>query len=256
MIPYPDPKWNKHCKQEKADKNHKLDQLLSPVQNNINSEDTPRPEQDHESFEPAVDRSNRRFKGKARADQPRWLLFREQAFNNASPEDFRLQSADAVHDLRRWLISPNSRLDGSQMERNTGFLGNERFTINQLQDAMVFAIQEIRNEHDHIISLVEYGQRSPYNITFRFPIAPEADQRYFEMEPDDLIGAPREGLEEDLLLAAKEIDYLREVSEHSAKEILGRKKAVARFGNTAEIEALLRLGVTMEEWVQKECVVT
>lgn len=164
-----------------------------------------------------------------------------------------LTTEDPLHDLKRWFTSPNSSLDGEKEPRSIDFLQREAFTDDHLRDAMLFAINEIQYEHAHIDSLFEYAARSPYNLNLQAPAALDANASYFTMAPEHFDGVPRDGLEEDIVNAATELDYLKGVAESIGRKILEQKCRVAKLGNRTEQAELVRLEVVSEEWVQDNC---
>ena len=207
-----------------------------------------------------------KIKGKAREDQPRLSKKARECgrFDHcdegllapitARTPDFRLTTDNALHDLKRWLTTPNSRLGGCREQRSAEFLQSDHFTEQDLYNALIFAVDEIRYEHAHITSLVEYGGRYTYYIgSSRTHVTREANKEYVDMQPAHFVDVPRDGLVKDVAEAAAELDYLREVADSIGYKIMDAKGRAARNGNRTEIAELLRLEVVDVEWVQEKC---
>ncbi|KAK3702030.1 hypothetical protein LTR37_015144 [Vermiconidia calcicola] len=164
-----------------------------------------------------------------------------------------LETRDTRYDLRRWLKTPNSRLCGGEDDRDVDFLKGERFDYCDILECLLDAIAEICNEHTHIESLLSYAARSPYNWRFKQPVAERADPNYLTMEPEHFDGVPRSGLEDDLVDAALELDYLRGISEAIGARIFQGKIKAAKDGLWAETQGLLNCGVISPQWADNEC---
>ena len=218
------------------------------------------------SLLPACINHHGKFKGKDNEGEPRrcerrartcgdFILCDECIIvpSSEGKQDFRLTTSDPEHDLKRWLTTPNSRLEGHEASRTVQFLREQRFSYADLHEAMTFAIQEVMSEHEHIASLEECSQRVPYHLNIHIPVATKANTAYFSMKPEHFDSVPLEGLEDDLVEAAKELDYLRAVADWLGKKILDAKVRAAKLGNWSEITELLRLGVITKGWMQNNC---
>ncbi|KAK3722778.1 hypothetical protein LTR37_002350 [Vermiconidia calcicola] len=172
---------------------------------------------------------------------------------SAGASYIRLETRDSRYDLRRWLQTPNSRLCGGEDDRDVDFLKSERFDYCDVLECLLDAIDDIRNEHAHIESLLSYAARIPYSLHFKQPVAGRADPNYLTMEPEHFEGVPRSGLEDDLVDAALEIDYLKGISEAIGRKIFQGKIKAAKEGLWAETQALLKCGVISQQWADNEC---
>ena len=171
---------------------------------------------------------------------------------SAGASYIRLETRDTRYDLRRWLKTPNSRLCGGEDDRDVDFLKGERFDYCDILECLLDAIAEICNEHTHIESLLSYAARSPYNWRFKQPVAERADPNYLTMEPEHFDGVPRSGLEDDLVDAALELDYLRGISEAIGERIFQGKIKAAKDGLWAETQGLLNCGLISPQWADNE----
>ena len=177
------------------------------------------------------------------------IIFPQQAVRPL----YRLQTEDAEHDLKRWATNPNARHCGGEEHRSKQFLLNDRFTYDHILQALSYALEHIRYEHAHLASLVEYAKRRPYYVLLDHPIAPEAELKLLDLNIRDFHGAPKEGLVEDLVTAAIELDYLRLIAKETSERIVMEKMRRAKMGNRWEIEELLRLEEVGVEWVKETC---
>lgn len=169
------------------------------------------------------------------------------------PTSFRLTTACAEEDLRRWVVTLNESLQGpSKLPRAIGFVKDRRFTEKMLINALDLAIRQIRCEVEHVRSLVEYARRQPYKRHLRFD---EDDfARYANVDAKTFARVKRRNVGVLLFEAAEDLDFLRTRAEVYSKRILVYKKDEAKDGDWAEIADLLRLGAVDEEWVDKHCV--
>lgn len=203
---------------------------------------------------PACSNSHGKVKGKDKLDPPRRCSLKilgcgkhpECGQGRITPSTaieplFRLTTGNAQHDLKRWLTTPNSRLCGGEAERTIAFVQDDRFTDTDLEILMAFVICEIQYEHAYVKGLIDYAQRFPYMLHLRG--AQQADRDYIQMKPEHFYDVPRIGLEEDVVHAAIELDYLRSVAEYAGRNILIAKQKAATDGDWWEIAELERFGV-------------
>lgn len=166
-----------------------------------------------------------------------------------------IDTYSAEYDLRAWLMASDRYLGGRQRDRTTEFLQQNSFSEVHLQRAIKYAIEEIRDELEHKDSLIAYGNRPPYCLDFDY------DDDTVEGHIADFDrkvkfgGGRRKVLQQYLLRAAKDLDYLRHSFGQVTKTILHAKRSLAKEGDCWEIEHLLKLGVVTKEWVLEECVI-
>ena len=163
-------------------------------------------------------------KGKAATTEPvsGWLWETKCSFGNASTcthgklvgdklpsSTTRFLYETPLDDLKNWLYD-NQTLDDNKTARTKTLLQHPKFGDKDLQSVMRLALREITDAQSEIEGLVEYAARKPYGLVVKDP-APQANLDYFDMRAEDFEGAPRSGLELDVLEAGLELDYLRDV---------------------------------------------
>lgn len=169
----------------------------------------------------------------------------------AQPSAYRLTTAFAEEDLKRWVLTPNDTLDGTTEDRHLASLQDPRYTDAMLSSTLDLAVREIQHEIAHINSLVEYAARPPYR-RFLCLKRGEAEAEFFAATSPAVMG--RAELERTLLDAVALLDYLREKAARFSKMVLELKEEKAKGGNWAEVADLLRMGAVDVEWVDEKCV--
>lgn len=209
-------------------------------------------------------------KGKARADSPPtsakqtyhcgdWEICYQHVIlplPAAEGASYRLVTSHPEEDLKRWLLTPNDALDGTNGQRTLDFvLSDPRYDRHMLLSALKLAIEQIRAEMTHIDSLLSYAARLPYDLSFCWN---DDFSSIFDRETDlkcILPEADRESLGEELFRATEDLDFLKERASWVCEGILRCKVEAAKGGNGAEVEWLVGMGVVDEGWVGENCCV-
>ena len=177
---------------------------------------------------------------------------------SAAGTSHRLITASPEEDLKRWLLTPNDTLDGTNEERKRDFVLNDaRYDGAIISSALDLAMSQTRAEMAHIESLLSYAARQPYKLSFRFndDLSSFSDREVATKGSMQGSEADREKLGTELVCAVKDFDFLRERAAWVSGQILRCKVERAREGDWAEIGWLLEMGVVDEWWVGEECVV-
>jgi hypothetical protein len=187
-----------------------------------------------------------------------WYACDESDLSPPGPDPFgRLRTGDVAQDLRRWLLTPNSALDGARQSRRVSLANLARlpdFAITRAEaiEAILFSVEECALLHEHMAGLARYGS-SHFYLPSRIRIAPHALP--LRALPT-LEGLEREDLTRLLRLlleCATELDYLNKIVEEVTCVIWNAKWQMAQKGDEYEIEHLLQLGVVSKMDVMEFC---
>ena len=170
--------------------------------------------------------------------------------------EFRIQTSDPVHDLQRFITMRNQTLEGAY-SRDAGFQVLEsdvdftnttatRFTNDHLREALIFAVDEIRDAHTSLSSLIEYRERWWW-YDFDVPVGRQARQISALPMPQDVLTLPRSELKAGIVDMTRELDYLRQSAEKVKMSIFTIRWEQAEEGDVGEIETMLRSGLIFEE---------
>lgn len=154
--------------------------------------------------------------------------------------EYRLKTASPEHDLRWWLGDM-----GRDEKKADEYLHDDRFTEQHFRDAIIYAVAELPTIHQSLDSLLEYAERSPYNL--RFPrIAEQANSDLLNVRLDNLASVACEDLQKWMVYLGTELQYMRNQCAKVEKAVTRKKFALAQQGNWSELEALWRLGYVDE----------
>ncbi|KAK5129616.1 hypothetical protein LTR08_003015 [Meristemomyces frigidus] len=146
-------------------------------------------------------------------------------------EEFRIKTTNAEQDLR-WALG-DAGADKNTMEK---YVGDVRFSEQNLRDGILFGVECLINTHGELVSLANYAGR--YNVRTD-NLAAEADRGMVELQVQEIAA---EGLREEFVLLAFELEYVRGECDKVKKAITAAKFVLARAGGAAELEALRVMG--------------
>ena len=171
-----------------------------------------------------------------------------------SRSHYNLTTTDAEADLRRWFLTPNEGIDAPPEDdaRNRTFVQYARYTDAMLLSCLDLGIQQIQLETAHVRSLIAYALRDPYSYDLRRWME-DFDPLWESLHASEFRHAKRDGLQQDLVQARKQLGFVRQRVRQLCQRIVNLKKIAAKNGDWAEIHDLLRLEYVDEEWVQQKC---
>lgn len=176
---------------------------------------------------------------------------------SAHTEDYRLATADPIHDLKRWTTTLNQRITGEEVAFRSDdarfFKHSPRFTEEHFRECISWVVGEIKHMHTTVRVQLEYLGAPPYMWTFfRDPIH-EAVQVDSLPTLESVEGMHRGALETLVENMAVEMDYLSEKVCHIRNEILTLKWERAKRGDWGEISELIDSGWVDLDRVQRVC---
>lgn len=169
--------------------------------------------------------------------------------------DYHLQTAVPLDDLKRFMTTSDRSHDGTPYNRedtSRKLIETGRFSYQDIENAILFAVQQVWDLHKTISSLKEYGRRQPYEL-FRWQPAPKAESLKSLAGEDDVKRMSERALLEELDRMVLELDYLNEVVEEMTEDIVARKWSLALQGELSEIEHLVQLGIVSQAQVDEYC---
>lgn len=177
---------------------------------------------------------------------------------SARLEDYRLTTADPIHDLKRWLTTPNQRISGEEcLSRfeDSNYFNSSCYHEEHFRECILWAVEEIKHLHTTIRRQIEYFRAPPYGRTFRNDPIIEAMPLDALPTSQTLEELRRPDFTQWMVEMAIELDYLKEQEWFIRGEILELKWVGAKNGLWGEISELLEGGWVGEEDVQRVCCV-
>lgn len=171
--------------------------------------------------------------------------------------DYRLETSDPLHDLKRWVTTPNQRLSGEPSAiraEDIYFVARaSRFEEKHLAECILWAVEEIKQFHFKVRLEVKYLGEKPYIWTFFQSPIRDATPLHKLPTSEGLEELRRDDLVHLLEEMAVEVDYLGDRICFVRNEILQLKWENAKSGDWGEIAELVDSGWVDVETVQKEC---